>query len=141
MGNPALPPPKGGTAPQFSAHVYCGQTAEWIKMPLGMELGCGRGHIVLSGDPAPPKRGTAPNFRPMSIAAKWSPSQLLLSTFVSVPHIKTFHTFFNIIPPHCHHHCLSNFNYRASQGKLVQNFCYQMPFLVETRQNHRSHSP
>jgi len=49
---------KGGGAPQFSAHVYCGQTAAWIKMPLGTEVGLGPGHIVLDGDPAPlPKRG------------------------------------------------------------------------------------
>jgi len=36
-GDPA--PQKGGTAPQFLAHVYCGQTARWIKMPLG-KSGC-----------------------------------------------------------------------------------------------------
>jgi len=34
---------------QFSAHVYCGQTAGWMKMPLGTEV-----DIVLDGDPAPP---------------------------------------------------------------------------------------
>jgi len=41
-------------------------------MPLGiMEVGLGPGHIVLDGDPAPPKRGTAhANFRPMSVVAK-----------------------------------------------------------------------
>jgi len=33
----ARSPQKGGTAPpQISAHVYCGETAGWIKMPLGM---------------------------------------------------------------------------------------------------------
>ena len=32
-----LPSPKRGHSPQFSAHVYCAQTAGWIKMPLGME--------------------------------------------------------------------------------------------------------
>ena len=31
--NEAEPPP------QFSAHVYCGQTAGWIKVALGMEVG------------------------------------------------------------------------------------------------------
>jgi len=41
-------------SPQFSAHVYCGQTAAWIKMPLCMKVGLGSGHIVLDGDPAPP---------------------------------------------------------------------------------------
>jgi len=30
------------------------------------------GHIVLDEDPAPfPQRDTAPNFRPISVAAKW----------------------------------------------------------------------
>ena len=39
--------------------VYCGQTAGWIKMKLGMEVGLSPGHIVLDGDPAPTKkRGT-----------------------------------------------------------------------------------
>jgi len=32
-GDPALP--KKGHNPYFSAHVFCGQTAGWIKMPLG----------------------------------------------------------------------------------------------------------
>jgi len=40
--------------------VYCGQTVEWIKMKLGVKVGLG--HIVLDGNPAPPKRGTAPQF-------------------------------------------------------------------------------
>jgi len=41
-------------------------------MKLGLEVGLGPGHIVLDGDPAPsPKRDTAPNFRPMSVVAKW----------------------------------------------------------------------
>jgi len=39
------PSQKGGGArgrsPQFSAHVYCGQTAGWIKTALGMEVGLG----------------------------------------------------------------------------------------------------
>jgi len=48
---------------QFSAHFYCGQTAGWIKMALGMEVGLGPGHIVLDGDPATlPKKGTEPQF-------------------------------------------------------------------------------
>jgi len=39
-------------------------------MKLGMEVGLSPSHIVLDGHPAPPKRGTAPNFRPMSVVAK-----------------------------------------------------------------------
>jgi len=60
---PSPPIPKkeaepGGEAPQFSAHVYCGQTAGWIKMALGMEVGISPFQIVLDGDPAPlPKKG------------------------------------------------------------------------------------
>ena len=45
---------KKGHSPQFSAHVRCGQTAEWIKMPLGMEVGLGPSDFVLDGDSAPP---------------------------------------------------------------------------------------
>ena len=38
--------------------VYCGQMAGQIKMPLGMEVCFGPGHIVLDGDPAPlPRKG------------------------------------------------------------------------------------
>jgi len=53
--------------PQFSVHVYCGQTAGWIKMALGMKVSLSLGHIVLDGDIAPPKKGAQP---PMSIVAK-----------------------------------------------------------------------
>ena len=35
-----------------SAHVCCGQTAGWIKMPVGTEVDLGPGHIALDGDPA-----------------------------------------------------------------------------------------
>jgi len=60
-GDPASPPHKGHS-PQFSAHVCCGQTAGWIKIPLGMEVGLGPGDFVLDGDPASPlKRGHAPH--------------------------------------------------------------------------------
>ena len=53
-GDPAPLPPEGDRVPQFSAHVYCGQTAAWIKMKLGMEVDLGLGHIVLDGDQVPP---------------------------------------------------------------------------------------
>ena len=38
MGTQSLAP-KGRSLTQFSVHVYCGQTAAWIKMPLGTEVG------------------------------------------------------------------------------------------------------
>jgi len=52
-GDPA-PLPKGAQPPEFSAHIYCGQMAAWIKMSLGMEL----------------RLGPGPNVRPMFIVAK-----------------------------------------------------------------------
>jgi len=44
----------------FSAHAYYNQTTGWIRIPFGTEVGLGPGDIVLDGDPAPTKRGTAP---------------------------------------------------------------------------------
>jgi len=56
-----LPLPQTGKVPQISAHIYSGQMAGWIKMPLSIELGLGPGDFVLDGDPAPPsKRGRNP---------------------------------------------------------------------------------
>jgi len=53
-----LPSPIKGHSPQFSAHICCGQTAAWIKMPLGTEVGLCPGDFVLDGDPAPfPQKG------------------------------------------------------------------------------------
>ena len=46
----------GDPAPQFSAHIRCGQTAGWIKMPHGMKVGFGPCDFVLDGDPAPPSK-------------------------------------------------------------------------------------
>ena len=57
----SLPQKGAEPPPQFSAHVHCGQTAEWIKTALGTQVGLGPGHIVLDGDPAPlPKKGAEP---------------------------------------------------------------------------------
>jgi len=49
--------PKKRHRPQFLAHVRCGQTTGWIKIPLGREVGLGPGDFVLDGDPASPKKG------------------------------------------------------------------------------------
>jgi len=53
---------KGAEPPsKFLAHVYCGQMAGWIKMVLGMEVGLSPGDFVLDGDQAPfPKIGSRP---------------------------------------------------------------------------------
>jgi len=55
-GEPATPRKKRYTRPtQFLAHVYCGQTAGWMKMALGTEVDLNQGHTVLDGVPAPAK--------------------------------------------------------------------------------------
>jgi len=61
--NPAPLPKKGAEPPpQFSAHLNSSQTAGWIKMTLGVEVGLGPAHTVLDGDPDPfpPKHGAEP---------------------------------------------------------------------------------
>jgi len=73
-GDTTALPKKGGGVPQFSAHVYCGQTAGWIKIVLGTKVCLSPGDlVVLHEDPAPlPKKGAEPlpNFWPVSIVAK-----------------------------------------------------------------------
>jgi len=54
-GDPAAPEKKGTTPTEFLAQVYCGQTAGWIKMPLGMEVNLGSGNIVRWGCSFPRK--------------------------------------------------------------------------------------
>ena len=57
------PLPTKERSPQFSAHVYYGQTAPWIKMSLGTEVGLGLRDIALDEDPAPPPlKGHSPQF-------------------------------------------------------------------------------
>jgi len=70
---PSPLPQKGRSPTQFSAHVYYGQTAAWIKMPLGTEVGLGLRDIVFDVDPATPRKKGTPTpiqFWPMSIVAK-----------------------------------------------------------------------
>jgi len=68
------PPQKEHSSP-ILAHVCCGQTAGWIKMPLRPRVRLGPGNIVLDGNPAPPPEGAQQprSFRPVSIVAKQSP--------------------------------------------------------------------
>ena len=64
MGTQPTPQKVAETFAQFSAIVYCSQTAAWIKRPLGTEVALDPDHIVLDGDPALPytKRGQSPQF-------------------------------------------------------------------------------
>ena len=58
MGIPLPRPQMGGGPPKFLAHVYCDQTAGWMKLILGMVVSLSPGEFVLDGDPAPsPIRG------------------------------------------------------------------------------------
>jgi len=45
-------------------------------MPLGTEVNVGPRYVVLDWVAAPPKRGTAPNFRFKSIVAGWMKTPL-----------------------------------------------------------------
>jgi len=55
-GDPVPPPKKGAEPPKFSAHVYCGQTAEWITWHKGRPQ-----PRRLDGDPDPlPTKGVEP---------------------------------------------------------------------------------
>ena len=67
-----LPHPEKKAQPQqIFPHVYCGETAGWIKMPLGTDVNRGPGDVVLDGVPAPPLKGAQPpSFRFMPIVAK-----------------------------------------------------------------------
>jgi len=47
-GDPALPPPTGGGAPNFGPYLLW--PTGWIKMPTGREVGLGPSGIVLDGD-------------------------------------------------------------------------------------------
>ena len=80
-GDAAPPVPKRAQSPQFSAHVCCGQTAGWIKMPLGTKVGLRPGRIVLHGTQLPLAKGAQPPiFGPCLLWPNGRLSQLLLST-------------------------------------------------------------
>ena len=64
-GDPAPLHKKGVEPPQFSAHVYCGQTAGWIKMALGMQVGLSPGDFVLGSQL--PIKGAQPQFFPVFV--------------------------------------------------------------------------
>jgi len=81
-GDPATPRTEvTPTTTQFLAHVYCGQTAGWMKTPVGTEVDLIPGHIVLDGVPALRETGTAAHvFTARVYCGHGRPSQLLLSS-------------------------------------------------------------
>jgi len=57
-GDPATPRTEGTpTTTQFLAHVYCCQTAGWMKTPLGTEVDLDPGHILLDAGPNSARNG------------------------------------------------------------------------------------
>ena len=64
MGTQLPSPEKGAKPPpQFSAHVYCGQTAVCVSIPLGTDVGLSLCDTVLGGDLAPhPVKGHSLQF-------------------------------------------------------------------------------
>ena len=56
--------------------VGCGQTAGWLKTPVGTEVDLRTGHIVLDGFPALRERGTAPLLFGHVYCGHGRPSQL-----------------------------------------------------------------
>jgi len=80
-GSEPTPEKKGTSISQFLAHVYCGETAGWMKTPLRTEVDLGPGHIVLDGVPALRERGIAapPLFWTHVYCGHGRPSQLLMS--------------------------------------------------------------
>jgi len=79
-GYPAPPHLKRGTAAHFSAHVYCSQTAGWIKGITWYESRPRhRPHCVTRGSGSP--KGTQPPiFGACLLSPSGRPSQLLLNT-------------------------------------------------------------
>jgi len=72
-GDPVPHPKKGHTSP-ISAHVYCGQTAGLIKMPLGVRrLASAQAILCYMGTSLPSKKGhSSPphTFGSMSVVTK-----------------------------------------------------------------------
>jgi len=74
-GNPAPPPQKKGTVPQFRPMPVVAKRLDGSRCHL-VEVDLRPGDIVLDGDTAPPtERGTAttPTFGSVSVVAKRSP--------------------------------------------------------------------
>ena len=77
---PRSPSPEKGEQPPMFGPCLLWPKAGCIRIPLGMEVGLGPGHIVLDGDPAPPfqerersphkSQLKAPHFRLISIVTK-----------------------------------------------------------------------
>jgi len=68
---------------QSSSSYCCGQTAGWMKTPLGTGVDRRAGHIVLDGFPALRERGTAPHSL-LGPCLLWSRSPISASAELSL---------------------------------------------------------
>jgi len=61
------PLPKQARSPKksFSAHIYCGQTAGWIKVALSMQVGLSPGECVGWGPSSPSPKGGGGSLSPI----------------------------------------------------------------------------
>jgi len=101
-GDPAAPRKKAHHPTQFLAHVYCGQTAGWMKTPLGTEVDLCPGHIILGGVPGysqlPRKGHRSPSLFGLCLLWPRSPisatAELLFTKGAWLPPIEVFTIYF-----------------------------------------------
>jgi len=96
---------------QSVASYYCGQTAGWMKTPLGTEVDLRAGHIVLDGFPALSERGTAP-LPLLGPCLLWPRSPI--SATAELLYILSFY-----YPVHC---CISGYSVTAFHYNLLLSY-------------------
>ena len=78
---PSHPPQKGAQQPpNFGPYIYSGQTAGWIKMPLGTKVSLDQSHVHCARwGPSSHQTGNSPTiFGPCLLWLNGRPSQLAL---------------------------------------------------------------
>jgi len=139
-------PSSKGDSPKFLVHIWCGQMAGWIKMPLGMEVGRGPGKCVRWAPSSPlQKRGTAPQFSvhcgqtagwmkmPLGTGVDLGPGHIVLdgdrappATGAQQPPLFSAHVY-------CGHGCPSPILLSCCTNgcpKMLPTFCITMPSMV-----------
>jgi len=115
--DPAPPHGKGHSSPSLlrftdagninQAHVHCGQTVRWIRIPLRTDVGLGPGSIASDGDPAPStlKGHSSPHFS-AHFALAWLPISGTAELFCYI----ATNTVTNLVNVQC-------------EGNILQNAC------------------
>ena len=102
------PAPQRGTAPQFSAHVCCGHTDGWIKMPVGTDRGRPGDTVTVLDHrwrSSSPKRDIAPPlFGPCLLWPNGRRSHLLLALVQTVAQKRQKIVGFRHTDTHTHAH-------------------------------------